>query len=60
MVDDLGKPEQPERPRRAERQLAIAGAVLFTLMLLASLGLWVRHGEEIFFSRIVSAIRSCF
>ncbi len=60
MADDGGKPGRPERPRRAERRLAIAGAVLFGLMLLASLGLWMRHGEEIFFSRIVSAIRSCF
>ncbi len=60
MADDSGKPGRPERLRRAERRLAIAGAVLFGLMLLASLGLWMRHGEEIFFSRIVSAIRSCF
>ena len=60
MAADEDDPKAPKPPRRAERRLAIAGATLFGLMLLASLGLWVRHGEEIFFSRIVSAIRSCF
>lgn len=60
MADDRGKPGRTERPRLAERRLAIAGAVFFGVVLLASLGLWVRHGEEIFFSSIVSAIRSCF
>ena len=57
MGDDGGKTPSI---RRGERRLAIGAAILFTLLLIVSLALWIRHGEEIFFSRIVSAIRGCF
>lgn len=59
MADDTRRADDPRPAGRGERRLAIAGALLFGLMLLVSLGLWVRHGEEIFFTRIVTAIQSC-
>jgi hypothetical protein len=47
-------------PRRGgERRLGLAGALFLGALLIAALGLWVRHGEEIFFTRIVTAIQSC-
>jgi hypothetical protein len=60
MTNDAGKPHKEPRLRTAERRLAIAGAAVFAALLLVSIGLWVRHGEEIFFSRIVSVIANCF
>lgn len=51
--------ERPEQPR-GEQRLAIAGVTLFAAIFLLAAGLWVRHGEEIFFSRIVTAIANCF
>lgn len=56
MINDANK---PKRPQAGERRLAIAGILLFAAILAVSGALWVRHGEEIFFSRIVSAIQSC-
>ena len=60
MVDEPGEPRRKPRLGQAERRLGIAGAAVFAAILLVSLGLWVRHGEEIFFSRIATAISSCF
>lgn len=60
MADEPGEPRGKPRLGQSERRLAIAGATVFAVVLLVSLGLWVRHGEEIFFSRIVTAISSCF
>ncbi|MEZ5925384.1 MAG: hypothetical protein R3D57_13470 [Hyphomicrobiaceae bacterium] len=59
MLPDETRPAASSRSSNAERRLAIAGAALFGTLLLVSAGLWVRHGEEIFFSRIVTAIASC-
>lgn len=54
-------PEQNSPPKAAgERRLAVAGAAVFAGLLVASLALWVRHGEEIFFSRIITAVANCF
>jgi hypothetical protein len=58
MAPEPGKPR--DRLSKGERRLAIAGAALFAVILVVSLGLWVRHGEEIFFSRIVTSIANCF
>lgn len=56
-----GEPDNDRLPvRRGERRLAVAGAVLFALLLLLSIGLWVRHGEQIYVSRIITAIANCF
>ncbi len=51
----------PSPPRtRGERRLAIAGVALFAALLLLGMALWVRNGEEIYVSRIMSAIANCF
>ncbi|MEZ5776281.1 MAG: hypothetical protein R3D33_16700 [Hyphomicrobiaceae bacterium] len=42
-----------------ERWIAIGGAAVFALLLLASLALWLRYGEIVFFTRIMAPIANC-
>ncbi len=52
--------DAPPPKTRSERRLAIGGIALFAALLLLGIALWMRNGEEIYISRIMSAIASCF
>jgi hypothetical protein len=60
MSKQEGRRVQAQPPAAGERRLALAGAAVFAGLLAASIALWMRHGEEIFFSRIITAIANCF
>lgn len=44
---------------RAERRLAMAGGLLFALILLAGGALWLGFGESVYVARIMGALASC-
>jgi hypothetical protein len=64
MAQPISAPQQlPDalRPgRRAAPAVAVGGAVLGIILLLAALVLWFHYGTAVFFEMIASGISACF
>jgi hypothetical protein len=57
MANDGAAPSQPMS--RQERQLVIAASIGTAALLLGSVALWLRYGESVYTSRILSMIANC-
>ena len=43
----------------SEKWLAVGGSVFFGLLILLGLGFWLRHGEAVYFNRIIAPLAGC-
>ena len=48
-----------DNAQRSERRLAYAGASVFALFMVAAVLLWLRDGEAVYVTRILSQIADC-
>jgi hypothetical protein len=53
-------PQQVLSPRKARSAIALAAAVLGTVLVLGALALWFHYGTAVFFEMIAAGISACF
>jgi hypothetical protein len=53
-------PPQVLSPRKAGSAVAVAAAVLGTVLVLGALALWFHYGTAVFFEMIAAGFSACF